>query len=89
MRSFDLISGGAINVMGGINDIYLRSIGADAQIHATALPDATSTLLRTPQGFITANAAANANAAAATTTIAGQLVVTNSTGASGSAVGSN
>jgi hypothetical protein len=89
MKSFDLIDGGAINVMGGINDIYLRSIGANAQIHAKALPDASSTLLRTPPGFVTDNAAAAAAAAAAssTTTIAGQLVVTNSTGSGGSAIG--
>jgi hypothetical protein len=92
MKSFDLISGGAINLMGGINDVYLRSIGADAQLHLQALPDSESTLLRTPQGFITANAqaAANQNAQGSTTTIAGQIVVTNSTGAgSGSAAGTS
>jgi hypothetical protein len=88
MRVFDLIDGGAINLMGGINDVYLHSIGSNTAIHVHDLPAGQSTVLRTPPDF-QSNNANNASSSSGTIVVNGQVIATNSTAAGGSAGGSS
>ncbi|MDX2035502.1 MAG: hypothetical protein SFX72_02535 [Isosphaeraceae bacterium] len=41
LNHFDLVSGGSVNLTGGVGKLYLRSIAANAQVHLRDIPNAT------------------------------------------------
>jgi hypothetical protein len=48
LKNFDLINGGQINLTGGVHQLYLNSVGANAQIHLRELPEQFQTSSSNP-----------------------------------------
>jgi hypothetical protein len=69
LRFFDLVSGGAINMMGGASYLFLRSIAPNAQIHIHDLPTSalTANVISNTAAGRTANTVAQAAATAQST----------------------
>ena len=71
LPDFDLISGGSINLLGGVNELTLRSIGSDTQVHLRDTPLNVTATSGSSSTSSSSGTATNTNTGLATGTTSG------------------